>query len=446
MFEIRDDEIDVERIMARIRENLKQRAPVCRESYDDDAAIAWPGEPVSPLLDMVGHHLSRLRFLQDPKPQGPIAAHGSELVERAKRYIRGLLAPYHRAIFARQAEFNSSLVSLMTELLNRLEKSLEVLEARHERSTSDLAKQVGELEDHSAVQHRTSEESAAKYVELSRHFEDLRQEMILQKRRLDLILTELRNKSGNEGESVAKLVSLKDRLMDHSYFLFENRYRGSREGIKKRQEAYVPIFQETLTLLDRATAAMPLIVLDVGCGRGEFLELLRENGVPAKGIDVNEDMVYVCQERGLDVEQTSAIDYLRALSDDSLAGIIACQFIEHLSTEDMIELVKLCHRKLVSGGRAVFETMNPLSILTSATNFYLDISHQKPIHPLAFQSLVETIGFMNSEIRFLSPYPEETRFLLLNTDDGELLKLNQNFTRLNDILFGYQDYAVICSK
>ncbi|WP_337288760.1 class I SAM-dependent methyltransferase [Candidatus Methylomirabilis sp.] len=358
----------------------------------------------------------------------------TELLNRLEKSLEVLEARHERS------------TSDLAKQVGELEKSLEVLEARHERSTSDLAKQVGELEDHSAVQHRTSEESAAKYVELSRHFEDLRQEMILQKRRLDLILTELRNKSGNEGESVAKLVSLKDRLMDHSYFLFENRYRGSREGIKKRQEAYVPIFQETLTLLDRATAAMPLIVLDVGCGRGEFLELLRENGVPAKGIDVNEDMVYVCQERGLDVEQTSAIDYLRALSDDSLAGIIACQFIEHLSTEDMIELVKLCHRKLVSGGRAVFETMNPLSILTSATNFYLDISHQKPIHPLAFQSLVETIGFMNSEIRFLSPYPEETRFLLLNTDDGELLKLNQNFTRLNDILFGYQDYAVICSK
>jgi len=487
MFEIRDDEIDVETIMARIRDKLRARASGGADAGDQGLGhLAVPASsPTSTVSTNLRHHLHSLRLVQDPRPQGPIASHGSKLIEQSKRFIRRVLAPYHRAIFARQAEFNATLVGLMSELLQTLEKTnadrsatlaevqsrlesfqaeqakqcaeqaetlasrlgrLEARDGEHERTAADLQRQIVEVTNRLLSHHRASEELAARHVDLGRRFEEQRQDMILQKRRLDLILAELRKKIEGEKESLAKVAAQKDRLMDHSYFLFENRHRGSLEEIKKRQEVYLPIFKERFTPSGGTNAVTPSIVLDVGCGRGEFLELLREHGVPAKGIDSNEDMVHFCQGRGLDVEHANALAYLQSQPDDSLGGIIACQVIEHLHLEDLIEFIKLCHQKLERGGRAVFETVNPLSLLVSATNFYLDLSHVRQVHPVALQFLAEAVGFTNTELKFLAPYPDEMKLQLLNNNNPDFLKLNQNFARLNEIVFGYQDYALICSK
>ena len=478
--------------------------------------------------------MNLLRLLQDPKPQGPIASHGSRLIEQVKRLIRRILAPYHRAIFARQAEFNANLTSLIVELLQTHEKSrgdhaailediqsrletfrthhedqaqqvatqaqraaaqmqaladlssrletlqaeqadglgtltarlemlhadqavqaqrtteeaeaLAALGAEHGRITAHMERQIAELTNRLGDQHLASENLATKHLDLGRRFEEQRQDMILQKRRLDLILSELRKRISGKRAPLSKLVSQKERLMDHSYFLFENRHRGSQEEIKKRQEIYLPIFKERSVASLSTGMTAPGIVLDIGCGRGEFLELLREHGVLGKGIDVNEDMVYACKERGLDVEQTDALVYLESQPDNSLGGVIACQVIEHLPTDEMVELIKLCYDKLEKGGRAVFETVNPLSLLASATNFYLDLSHVRQVHPIALQFLAEALGFIDTQIKFLSPYTDELRLQLLDNNSPDFKKLNENLTRLNEILFGYQDYALICSK
>jgi len=478
MLETHKDEIDAETVIARIRENLRSRVSGGVELNDQGPPAGLPAESLSISSGTVGHHMNLLRLLQDPKPQGPIASDGIRLIEQAKRFIRRILASYHRGIFARQAEFNTNLVALMAELLQTLEKSrsnhgallggiqakietlqaeqaqaltalttrLETLQAEHERMTVQIESQVAGVTNRLADQYRTSEDLAAKHTYLGRRFEEQRQEMILQKRRLELILSELRKKIGGKRESLSKVASQKERLMDHSYFLFENRHRGSLEEIKKRQEIYLPIFEERTATSPSTVGTAPSVVLDIGCGRGEFLELLRERGIPAKGIDLNEDMVHVCRERGLDVEQTNALVYLEGQPDESLAGVISCQVIEHLPTTEMIELLKLCYQKLEKGGRAVFETVNPLSLLVSATNFYLDLSHIRQVHPMALQFLAEAIGFINAEIKFLAPYPDELKLQLLSNNDPDVQKLNQNFTRLNDILFGFQDYAVICEK
>jgi len=523
MVEMRGDEMDVGAIMARIRENVQRRHASGGELHDGGAANTSRSGAFPFSAGRAHDHMNFLRLLQDPKPQGPIAARGSILIKQAKHFIRRLLAPYHRAIFARQAEFNANVVGLMADLLQTLEKSsiddrallgetqtrldalqaqqadqvqraaeqaqalagltarldalqaeqegqaqqaathaqlaaeqaqtlaglttrLDAFQAEQERSIARGQSQMGELADSLRGQHLASDELAAKHVELFRHFEELRQEMILQKRRLDLILSELRKKVGDERKSLKKVASQKEHLMDHSYFLFENQYRLSREVIRDRQEIYVPVFEQRLAALARRETATLSPVLDVGCGRGEFLELLKEHGIPAKGIDLNEDMVYFCQERGLDVQHANAFDYLKGQPDDSLGGIIACQVIEHLSVEELIEFIKLCCQKLEKGGRAVFETVNPLSVLVSATNFYLDLSHVRQIHPLALQFLAEAVGFINTEIKFLSPYPDESKLQLLSGSDAAFQQINENFGRLNDILFGYQDYAIICEK
>ena len=474
MFEIRDEEIDVQAIMAKIRENLERRSPDGGILSEQTATNLLPQGSFPPPLSLAGHRLNLIRILQDPKPQGPIASHGSLVLARIKRFMRTILAPYHRAIFARQAEFNSNVVGLMTELLQTLQRTrseyastietlqsrLEILQADQNTQARQASTQAQELAGLNARLEilRTEQEITigqlekltgsldGKHGDLLVRLEELRQEATLQKRRLELILSELRRKIGDEGESLQRVASMKDRLMDHSYFLFENKYRLSREEIRKRQEIYVPLFKERLASGEHESGIVPSVILDVGCGRGEFIELLRENRIPAKGIDLNEDMVYSCKERGLDVEQANALDYLRSQPDDSLGGVFACQVIEHLPVDEMIELIKLCYQKMEKGGRAVFETVNPLSLVVSATNFYMDFSHVRQVHPAALQFLSKAVGFISTEIKFLSPYPDDSMLRIPESDDATSQQINENFKQLNDILFGYQDYALICEK
>jgi len=534
MFEIRDDEIDVETIMARIRENLRRRGAEGQVPHDAVAIDDFPREPVSLRSGFLAHRLNFLRHFQDPQPQGPIASGGSGMIEWAKRHIRSGLAPYHRGLLARQAEFNANVFGLISDLLERLDRSgieqaeladraradiehlqaqqaahaqraaeqadriaaltthiehlqaqqaahaqraaeqadriaaltthiehlqaqqaeaiaglatrLDALIADQERHAAHLEGQLQELRGLVAEQRQTSEHLTETQVDLGKRLEEQRQEVILQKRRLELILSELGKKVGGKRTSLSKVVAQKERLTDHSYFQFESRHRGTLEEIRKRQEVYLPVFKERTESSPSPVIMPPKVVLDIGCGRGEFLELLREHGVTAKGIDLNEDMIYSCEERGLDVEQTDALAYLESQPDNSLGGVIACQVLEHFPTKEMIELIKLCYDKLERGGRAVFETVNPLSLLVSATNFYLDLSHVRQVHPATLRFLVEAIGFINTEIKFLSPYPDQLKLQLLADGDADVQTLNQNFARLNEILFGYQDYAVICEK
>ncbi len=145
-----------------------------------------------------------------------------------------------------------------------------------------------------------------------------------------------------------------------NYFLFENRFRGSREDIKQRQLSSLHFFEGCGC------------VLDIGCGRGEFLETLRENGIGAKGIDIDSDMVEYCRSFELNVERADAISYLEKQDDNSLDGIFMDQLVEHLDPGYLIRLLALCQRKLKHNSYLVIETVNPLSFV-SFVNFYLTL-------------------------------------------------------------------------
>jgi O-antigen chain-terminating methyltransferase len=167
------------------------------------------------------------------------------------------------------------------------------------------------------------------------------------------------------------LAEHKEHLYDRSYLLFEDRFRGSQDDIKKRQEVYLPLLLEAWERLRTRGG----YVLDIGCGRGEFLESLREKGVEARGVDSNEEMVMSCKERGLIVESADAITYLKGIKNDSLCGIFAAQVIEHLPVDVLTEFVRLCFDKLQKGGKLIFETLNPESFYAMKW-FYLDLSHR----------------------------------------------------------------------
>jgi O-antigen chain-terminating methyltransferase len=147
-------------------------------------------------------------------------------------------------------------------------------------------------------------------------------------------------------------------------------------------------------------------------------------------------MVYLCREKNLNAELADAISFLNKTKTETLGGIVACQFVEHLPTDILIEFVKLCHNKLKRGGRVVLETLNPESVHTMKW-FYLDLYHQKPIHPKALKFLMESIGFMDVTLTYLSPVPTYLKL----TETGE-----ENIDRLNKFLFADQEYAIVATR
>jgi len=222
-------------------------------------------------------------------------------------------------------------------------------------------------------------------------------------------------------------------------FMFAGGFRDSREEVKKRKSDFIHYFEGCEN------------VLDIGCGRGEFLELLQEKGIRGYGIDRDGDMVDLCASKGLNAQKADAILYLENAEDSSLDGIILDHVIEHLDPEHTIKLLGLCYKKLGYGRYMLIEVMNPLS-LASLTNFYLDMSHNKPVHPETIKFLMESRNFKEIEIKFLFPVADEARLRKIDADlvekgNRQLIEVyNYNIDMLNNVLYGPQDYVVIGKK
>jgi O-antigen chain-terminating methyltransferase len=207
------------------------------------------------------------------------------------------------------------------------------------------------------------------------------------------------------------------------YFAYEARMRGSTESVRDRQRAYV----------DDLRDASP--VLDVGCGRGELLALLREAGVEARGVDADADMVAYASGEGLEVEQADAVAYLEGLEDGSLGGIFAGQVVEHLPPATLVRLLELAARKLRPGGLFVAETINPLSPL-ALRSYFADLTHAQPLVPETLALLARQAGFREVETRFLNEPAER-----LTIPDDPVIAANVR--KLNEILFAPLDYAIL---
>jgi SAM-dependent methyltransferase len=222
------------------------------------------------------------------------------------------------------------------------------------------------------------------------------------------------------------------------YFAFETRMRGPRELIRDRQREYVNDFQN----------AAP--VLDVGCGRGEFLSLLADAGIEAKGIDIDPDMAAFCRDQGLDVEEGDALAYLSSLGEGSLGGIFAAQFVEHLKPGPLTTFIGLAASRLRPGGVMVLETINPLSLF-ALRNYFADLTHAQPLIPDTLSLLVKEAGFERIEVRFLNE-PEQAQVLesvelpLDPAFDPARRALESNRARLNEVVFGPQDYALVAHR
>lgn len=274
-----------------------------------------------------------------------------------------------------------------------------------------------------------------------RRKEALEIEQILLSQKLQHLLAIIRPETPHLSESQIRELPAPERQQDYEYFVFENLHRGDERAIKQRMEEYVRYFKSCSH------------VLDIGCARGEFLELLKEHDIEGYGIDPNQLMVQYCQKKGLPVEEADALSHLNSLSDDSLDGIFVAHLVEHFTLHDLQRLLQQCFEKLSHHKYFIIETPNPRSLYTLSQHFYKDLSHDKPLHPDALQYLVKAAGFQEVRIEYKNPFSPEKSLQELDvtgisdeTLRSQMGKINRNIRQLNELVFGSLDYAIIAKK
>jgi O-antigen chain-terminating methyltransferase len=211
--------------------------------------------------------------------------------------------------------------------------------------------------------------------------------------------------------------------LDIDWARFAEQFRGPEDRIRRQQMCYVGRF-----------AGAPGEILDLGCGRGEFLEAAKAAGLAARGIDQNRESVALCRSKGLDVEQGDIFEHLESLAEGSLGGAYCAQVVEHLPPAGVIRLVKLLAQKLRLGALVAIETPNPECLAIFATHFYLDPTHTRPIPSPLLRFYLEEAGFGSVEIERLTPAIDSMPAL------AELPPA------VRDAFFGGLDYAIVARK
>jgi O-antigen chain-terminating methyltransferase len=229
-----------------------------------------------------------------------------------------------------------------------------------------------------------------------------------------------------------------EHTLDRLYLSFEDQFRGTREDIKSRLQVYLPRVREI---------AREGAVLDVGCGRGEWLELMRDEGLAARGVDVNRIMIEECRQRGLDVVEGDALAYLRQLPAASLAAVTGFHIIEHLPWDIFLTLLDETVRVLKPGGLAIFETPNPENLHVASCTFWSDPTHLKPLYPPTIQFMAEQRGLVNVEIWRLNQQCWGDDPLRLLPETHELApSLNPLLELAKRRFFASPDFAVVGNK
>lgn len=317
-------------------------------------------------------------------------------------------------------------INNMEQKLNGLEEELNKLRNQYKETKEQVNNQINEIESIAKGNVNEQDKQIQALIDINGVVE--RQNSVLNSRcrRIERHLRQ-QNISITEEQTIVK----PEEQIDFDYFLFEEKYRGREEDIKDKLKIYLPYFKDKKN------------VLDIGCGRGEFLELLQEAGVTAKGIDLDDEMVLVCQEKGLDIEHIDAIEYLERLEDNSLGGIILTQVIEHMTPNYLIRLVKLANKKLMRGAYFIAETINPQCLIVFTEAYFMDLSHTKMIHPLTAQFIWESEGFNKVDLKYLSPVDDNMKIPLMDNMSDQF---NASIETLNNLIYGYRDYAVVGRK
>lgn len=373
---------------------------------------------------------------------GPVGA----VVALAKRLLRPLVQGPQNDLWRRQREFNL----VLQDRLEAAHRGVDRLGVEVQRIQAELATDLrtvrdaimGHLKTHDGRLDHLEGYKTEGLVQLMRHQDSL---YGLLDAKLEAYRRELPALRGQLLSLLAAVESgepaaLPRAVEEQAYLELERRHRGTEEEIADRLAPYVPL------LAERGD------VLDLGCGRGEALALLRARGIPARGVDGNAEMVARCLEQGLAAVQGDLFEVLAATAAGSLGGVVSFHVIEHLPPAALDRLVRLAWRALRPGGVLVLETPSPLSLVAGARNFWLDPTHLRPVHPEALRLALEMAGFDPVDRLDRQPFAAGERLPSIDLEGlaaGERAladRVNRLRDHLDDLLYGCQDYGMVGHK
>ena len=410
------DDVDVGRVVAKIKEELnKTRQHVAHEQSQDlqeavrddvtvifDAstirsivanaeANADAGAEVTPMVEFKGV-VRKLAIIV-----GKVVVFLASFITAKQRLFNATTTNALKAITNGVEDLNREHNRILSNAKHQLKQEHETLKQKQEALRLEQEALRLEQETFRKGQADFKQDTLDFRKEISHFSEEMRgYKLGLLNQQMSLgMLIEVAKQRLPESFDKEQLISLtqeKDHLLDAMYVVFENKFRGTREDIKNRQEVYLPYIEK----VNAGTVDTP--ILDVGCGRGEWLELLKENGYIAKGIDLNRVMIEQCRELGYEVIEAEVLEYLLKQEANSFKVITGFHIIEHLPHQILIDLFDQCFRVLQPGGMIVFETPNPENLVVGACNFYYDPTHRNPLPPDLTRFIAEQRGFENIEI------------------------------------------------
>ena len=340
------------------------------------------------------------------------------------------------------------------EVAGLMRRINEDIEERAEHLGKQIAGLAGTLNDVADEVRKRSESALVRERRLESRVDDMRSTSSVAHRVTQTLkreLERLQSSGGRPAQPQSEVAPALDTeptpsaIDSYKYVGFEDDFRGSPDDIRERLQSYLPYFEGAED------------VLDTGCGRGEFLQLLRDHGISARGIDLNHEMVEECRTRGLTVDEEDLLSYLRRLPDGSLGGLFAAQVVEHLQPDYLLQVLDAAFHALRPGSTLVPETINVASWSAFFQSYIRDITHVRPLHPDTFRYLVSASGFQKVDVSFRSPCPDQNLLELVPPLSREtrsnvaplanlVVAFNENAEKLNGLLVADQDYAVITER
>jgi O-antigen chain-terminating methyltransferase len=420
-------------------ENLRARLDEEEAAYGDVLAavdrlaeFALPAEAAPEIHD----RLERLNSLWAAPERPASGGLGGALRQRAWDAVAPALE--------RQTEFNAALVQLLNAYLAQSDR----IHARLRELSSALARYAQRVQPLVDARDRVATALATTRSELVLESFDRRLESLARRLAgllalrdgLETISAEVRAVHGSlvAAAPPPSVAAAAARAAKESVSrAFASRFRDRTDGLLRRLPGYV----------ERFGGCAP--VVELGCGRGDFLEAMRSAGVAARGVDGDAGLVRECRERGLDVVHGDAAGFLRAQADGSLGGVFAAQVADHLPPSVLADVLTETHRTLRPAGLLVLEAVNPRSVTGLLEVFNRDLAHERPMHPDSLRFLAAAAGFTDVEVELLSPVPEDARLQPVPIDGlppRAAAALNENLERLNGLLYGPLEYALVARR
>lgn len=438
------ENIDVEGIMAQIHENLKTRGYDLDELKGLNEGLSIPSLKETPALSnaALSSVLSSMGGAAGiqywwPMDSQPGIFGGIKVF--FKKVIRKLSFFYMKHTWEQQILFNNASVRGAGALAGAMEAL--------ERENNELHMKITGLKNDNLVLQSSLQRAGLQleetYDTLSKRLDGLLEDLETQKsesmgmgtalmaklRRIEKGVAEYspRLEQNHEpAENQDSTSEVESSELPFDYFLFESRFRGDSAEIMERQRCYLEYFKEGP-------------VVDIGCGRGEFLALLKNQGIEAVGVELSKENFHCCTEQELPVLMGDGIAYLEGCEEGSLGGVFGAQVAEHLTLKNLSRLFASAYKALKPGGVLILETLNPQCLMIFAESFYLDPSHEKPLHPLTMRFMAEYQGFLPCELVYKSPSDPNLNL--------KPIKGSESGTEaVNKLLFGPREYALVAYK